>query len=169
MTKLLDIEVSRLEEVQMIIAHLKSELKYMDLNEDLQSSTKLRYIETTNILNKYRLERNFLELEEEDDEDVLQGGDLCRRVFVFPPRADAEGADDFVAAANGHTDRAAVSTKHIVATKAEARCNKAVDVRRLDVRIAMRGNRVGSLIVSKEEQNIGPVGSLKRAQDNHQA
>jgi hypothetical protein len=33
----------------------------------------------------------------------------------------------------------------------------------------MRRNRVGSLIVSKEEQNIGPVGSLKRAQDNHQA
>lgn len=39
--------------------------------------------------------------------DVLQGVDLRCRVFVFAARADAEGADDFVAAADGHAERAA--------------------------------------------------------------
>ncbi len=39
--------------------------------------------------------------------DVLQRIDLRRRVIVFPRRADAEGADDFIAIANGHADGAA--------------------------------------------------------------
>ena len=63
----LEIEVSRLEEVEMIIQFLKSELKYMDMNPDLHSTTKSRYIHTTDTLNKYRLERNFLEVMIDED------------------------------------------------------------------------------------------------------
>lgn len=61
------LKTTRLQEVEMIIAYLKSELKDMDMR-DSRIDAK-RYKEHSMLLNQYRMQRNYLETVEEEEED----------------------------------------------------------------------------------------------------
>lgn len=59
--------VSRLTEVRMIISHLKEELKTIDMRDDFRINDKDIYLELNSLLKKYRMERNYLEAEEDNE------------------------------------------------------------------------------------------------------
>jgi len=58
-----------------------------------------------------------------------------------------------------NADRSAVTAETVIVPEAEPLRDQAVEVRRLDVRIAPGADRVGPLVIREEKEKIGARGS----------